>query len=217
MKTFFISLSLLLFSCASYQSGNLSDVNKSEIKSELVVSGYLDQEYTTDHFTFIQVDFGNNTDEWIEIEKVLINNNDKDIKIILGEKLESYIASINQKIAIDRYNTSMILGVTAGVAAAGAISSGNDGSIESVKSYASIMAGSLIADDINHISNNLSDLERTRVLPRNHLISPFSVPPGLVSKRWILLQINPKYIISNFAFTAHFKDGSKKVYNINLK
>ena len=124
--------------------------------------------------------------------------------------------SIKNKVAVDRHNYEMVLGALMAGAVIGASSSANSGSVNATKNYALVMGGATITGTVNELTTKVSDLERTQIFPENHLYSPFSVPPGLVSKRWILIQYKPGIQINNFSFDIYYKDGKKTTYNVAI-
>ncbi len=88
-----LALIVILTSCASYQTGkevkDLSD-NKQQTrlntKQEIKMTAKLNRELSTKHFSFIQIDFGNKSDNWIDISKFNLLADEKIIKVILGNK-----------------------------------------------------------------------------------------------------------------------------------
>ena len=81
----------------------------STIKQDIKVTAFQDSEYSTPHFSFIQVEFGNKTDDWQDISKTLLNISGDEIKIILGSRLKNWKESIQNKVAVDRHNERMSL------------------------------------------------------------------------------------------------------------
>ena len=220
MQKFFILSVLLLTSCASYQSGKEAKLENSDgtkkIVEDIKVTAERNREFSTPHFSYIQVDFGNKTDEWFDISKVRLNIADDTIKIILGDRLVDVSQGLQNMVAIDRHNQQMVLGAIAGVAFVGAASSGSSNSLEAMKSYSVVMAGAAVASDVNTLTDKISDLERAKIFPKNHLYSPFTLPPGLVNKRWIIVQHAPNVRINNLAFDVFPKKGKKRRYSVPL-
>lgn len=217
MKYLSIVMCLTFFSCASYQNGKKAVQAGSEAKKEdIVVTAYQSREYSTPHFSYIQVEFGNNTQDWFDINKVLINYKGKDLKIVLGPRLVDWGNAIKNKVAVDRHNREMIWGAVAGAAAVGAYSSASRGSYSSAKTYAVVMAGAAVASSVNELTQKISDIERTKVFPESHLYAPFSAPPGLVNKRWILIQHAPGVSVDNLSFDIYLKSGKKRTYNVKI-
>lgn len=214
-RVYLIVLVILLSSCASYTSGTAAKVT-GEKKQDVTVKAFINDEFTTDYFTFVQVDFVNNTEDWKDIKKVTLNSTDKDIKIIIGPRLRDWNSAIRQKIAIDRYNRDMLFGAAMGVAAVAAFDNAYKGNIANSKAYMAALAGTAIAADVNNLTNRISDLERAVIFPTTHLMAPFSIPPGLFSKRWILLQIKSDVQLASISFNVHYKDGSKNTYNVDF-
>ena len=220
MKLIVYFLLFLLMSCASYQSGHTAKIEKDgkilENTQDIKVTAFQDDEYSTEYFTFIQVEFGNNTDEWKDVNKVLLNVVGDDVKIILGQRLSDWSQAINNKVKVDRYNEQMVLETIVTSTAIGAIGSSHNGNIQSTNTYATILAGVAITDQVNNLTNKVSDLERTKIFPKGHLYSPFSLPPGLVSKRWILVQHAKNVQVVEISFDVYFKNSKKQTYVIDI-
>jgi hypothetical protein len=214
-NVYLVAIVFVLSSCASYTNGKKASAI-GEKKQDVTVKAFINKEFTTDYFTFVQVDFVNNTKDWKDIKKVTLNSSDKDIKIIVGPRLRDWNNAIRQKVAIDRYNREVLFGAAMGVAAVAAIDSSYKGNVENSKAFLAAMAGTAVASDINNLTNNISDLERAVIFPTTHLMAPFSIPPGLFAKRWILLQIKSDVQLVTFSFNVHYKDGSKNTYNVDF-
>ena len=224
MKYLFLLLCFQLISCASYQNGHKaveststksSNTNK-PVKSKILVTAYQDREYSTAHFSYIQVEFGNKSDEWFEVNKVLLKYKGSDLQIVLGKRLVDWGKSIKNKVAVDRHNTQMIYGAIAATATIGGYNSARKGNIAATESYVAVMSGAALAGSVNQLSNEISDLERSTIFPSDHLYSPFSTPPGLVSKKWILLQHAPGAQIEKLVFEVFLKNGDKKSYSVTI-
>ena len=203
MKQSLTLLILIAFtSCASYQTGkevkDLSDkkMNHSKEKPKLKITSKLNRELSTEYFSFIQVDFGNSSDEWIDIGQFNFLADNKNLNVVLGKKYNEWSESIQNKIAVDRQNSEMVMGAIALGAAVAAGSNAQSGNLANTKLYLALATGSLLINDINKISNEISDIERAKLFPRNHLYTNFQVPPGLVSKKWILIE-HPKNLKIN--------------------
>jgi hypothetical protein len=216
------SLILLLsfVSCASYQNGRTAkqtvDGKVQEAKEDIKVTAHYNREFSTRHFSYVQVEFGNKADEWKDITKVVLNVEDDAVKIILGQRLDDWARSIKNKVAVDRQNLQMALGIIAVGSAVAASSSAHSGNYSNTVAYTTVMAGAAVASDVNSLTNSISDLERARIFPKSHLYSPFSLPPGLVNKRWILIQHDKNVRVDNLSFDIFFKDGKKRTYTVGL-
>ncbi len=97
----------------------------------------------------------------------------------------------------------MILGIIAAGAVVAAGSNDQSGNIANSKLYLSVATGALLINDFNKISDTITDIERVKLFPKNHLYTNFQVPPGLVSKKWILIQHPNGLGIKDFVFTLN--------------
>ncbi len=216
MKLSFLCLSLFLFSCASYQNGKVANEYGKTLKKDLYVTAYQDFEYSTPHFSYIQVEFGNKTNDWFDVSKVLVNYKGDDLQIVLGPRLVDWANGIENKVAVDRHNNDLLLGTLAVGAMVAASSSANQGNFAATQSYIAVMAGTAVAGSVNELSNEVSDIERAKVFPQGHLYTPFSAAPGLVNKRWILIQHAPGVQITSFSFDVYLKNKEKRTYNVKI-
>ncbi|MFT6632109.1 MAG: hypothetical protein ACJAS4_002071 [Bacteriovoracaceae bacterium] len=220
MKVGSLLIILSLVSCASYQNGRTAkqSVNGkiSEAPADIKVTAHYDNEYSTKHFSYLQVEFGNKSDEWKDITKVILNVEGDSIKIILGQRLDDWTRAIQNKVAVDRQNLQMALGVLAVGSAVAAGSSAQSGNYTNTAVFSTVMAGAAVASDVNRLTDSISDLERAQIFPKSHLYSPFSLPPGLVNKRWILIQHEKNVRVDNLSFDVFFKTGKKRTYTIGL-
>jgi len=204
--------------CASYQSGNYADIVSGTHPSSTPITGNLDSALTTEHFALINFSFGNMTKEWLRVKKVRLDfrdeNLNKKVNVVVGQDLVTWAEAINYKRAIDQWNKQIILGT---IALAGNIVANIDKNSPlghvgaTTDAFASgMLAGNIIVDTIN-------DLERAKLFPQTHLYQPFSVPAGLYTNRWILLQIKKEDIPSHVYFDVEYLDGKKAKYSIRIK
>ncbi len=219
-KNTLIAFSFTLISCASYQNGHEAKIetnyNTTISSEDILVTADTNDEYSTDYFSYIQVEFGNQTDKWKDVKKVLLNVKGNELKIVLGQRLNDWSKSIQNKVDVDRQNLDMTLGLVTALAAAAAISSAKSDNTQSTKAYLNVMAGTAIASEVNSLSDKISDIERTKIFPDSHLYSPFSLPPGLVNKRWILVQHSKDVMIDKLSFDIFFKNDKKRTYIVSL-
>lgn len=187
---------MTLMSCASYNAGE-SAIVKNGDSSKLSVKGELVRDYTTDNFILINVGFENMSENWKRFKYVEMVETDsiKDAKVVVGNDLVTWSESMKTKLAVDQHNRSVLVGSIAGLAAVGAgVVSGNNGDLKLAKGL--VIGGSalLSLEAINEVSKKADALELASLVPRSHLYHPFAVAPGLVSKKWILLQIKKDHI-----------------------
>lgn len=222
MNRLLLSLMLLInFGCASYQSGNYADVVSGSHPSNSPITGRLDSMLTTKHYAVINFSFGNESKEWLRIKKVRLDFNNEDLNkranIVVGQDIATWAEAIRHKVAIDQWNEQIIWG---SIALAGAVTAAASGSRSDNSSLAyagvgtyALASGVLVA---NSIIDTINDLERAKLFPRTHLYQSFSVPAGLYTNRWILLEINQADIPTEIYFNVEYLDGKKAKYKIKI-
>lgn len=221
MKYLLLSLLLLNIGCASYQSGGYANVISGDHPSNIPISGKLDSTLTTKHYAVINFTFGNSSKEWLRVKKVRLDFNNeklnKKANIVVGQDIVTWAESIRHKVAIDQWNKEIIWGSIAlagAVSAAASGSSSNSGLLYAGAGTYALTSGVLVA---NSIVDKVDDLERAKLFPRTHLYQSFSVPAGLYTNRWILLQIDKGDIPTEVYFDVEYLDGKKAKYKIKIK
>lgn len=73
-----------------------------------------------------------------------------------------------------------------------AIASGgvNQNSIGTLNAGLALTTGALTIGSAQKLFSKISDIERSKLVPEDHLYTPTSIPPHLVMKKWLLLQKN---------------------------
>ena len=211
-------LSLTLISCASYQPGKFVMHDKGFHPKQTPITAKIDQTFTNYPFIMVDFSFGNESLEWKRIKKVevLSVDGDKSAKIVVGKDLSAWAKSMSYKIQIDNHNKQMLIGsiaaVSAGVAAYGSASG--------QKGTALAGMGGLIAvgtiDSINKVFDKIDNLERSALVPEAHLYTPFSIPPKLVTKKWILIQRKDKSTVKRLDFKVIYESGKTGTYFAEL-
>src|SRR6185503_17438380 len=152
--------------------------------SGLVVSGEELEELSSPYFGVLAFTFENPTSEWVRIENVILDfgSQARNDSIVLpwGEEIVSWEQATSQRNAIRHANTSTLLSVlmVGGFVAAraGGRTTAPVGGVVGLAAVSGLWAKSL------------ADKTSTVTFPPAHLFAtPFSVPPGLFSKKWVLL------------------------------
>lgn len=153
--------------------------------SGLVVSGEELEEVSSPEFGVLAVTFENPTREWLRIDSIALDFGsdvrNQSILIPWGEQLASWELATSQRQAIRAANTSATLSLLAigGGLAAGLGRRSAVGAVGGLVGLAAVAAlwGRAIDDNAT-----------AATFPSKHLLAtPFSVPPGLFAKKWILL------------------------------
>jgi hypothetical protein len=173
------------------------------------------------NFGALEFTFENATESWQQVEKVQLDFGDPKINqavsIPWGSQLESWAEATNQRNAIDAANRGTALeiltltGELVSLAAPrrhGALRA--SGGIVSLASAAALMG--------DHLQVQAETEEQTPNFSGNHILAlPFDVPPGLFTKRWIVLSTSadPKLgCISAVTLTYELAD--KTSYRVAL-
>ncbi len=184
---------LCLASCATIESAHparpiSSDglpLQTRETPSGLVVSGEELDELSSPYFGVLAFTFMNPTNDWVRIDNVALDFGSKprndSIVLPFGEEIASWELATSQRNAIRRANTSTLLsalmiGGAVTAAAGGRSTVGRIGGLVALGAVGGLWAQA-IADKTTAVT-----------FPPAHLFAtPFSVPPGLFSKKWVLL------------------------------
>lgn len=185
--------------------------------SDLDIAAQLLENYCTEYFGMINVEFENTTAEWMEIQNVRVSfgsgDMDKKISVVTGERLTSWNDAIQIKLKTDAFYSRLLLGT---IAAIGASSSEKSSSIGGV-----FALGAATALTISEISSAKTQISLGDTVPRTHLLSgKIQIPPGLSISRWALFNTNPSDnipIVTHITITAQLKDGSVRTEKISLR
>ena len=215
-----VILSSLIFSCASYQSGSYADIVSGEHPDDTPITGYIDKTYTTNYYTLLQFTFGNGSPDWKRVKTVSLDFGseelNKKVKVTLGKDLEFWAESIKHKITVDQFNTQVFLGSIAAAGTMVAISGTQNGSSSNLKAGALTYTTSLSIDAANDFSNIKDNVERANILPSGHLYKPFAIPAGLITKRWLLLEIEEEKMPHEIYISVTWKNEKQARYKIQV-
>jgi hypothetical protein len=204
-------------SCASYLPGHQSSLIDGD-QNQLVVSTKIDEQVSTENYTMFYFYFSNPTNEWIDVKKVKLYFKDKNInqktQIVLGQRLSAWIHSMKFKISVDQWNQSIFL---ASLGLAGGIMMSTSSNSSHAKVGGGVFLSSTGAQMGISMMNVMNDIERSKMIPENHLYRPFSIPKGLFTKKWILLEIDKELMPNELMFELEFNNGKKSKHMISLK
>ncbi len=215
MKSAFalLALALVLLSCASHQPGTHADVVGGDHPPKVPITAYLDPELGSTHFSVVQVTFGNQNDDWVRVKEIVITLPETGKNyVVLGDDLLIWARSTKEKIAIEQHNSQMFL---AGVMAAGAIvASAAKGDSAGLGLGTMVAAGGVLVgqDAVRQIRK----LNRGGMVPEGHLLAPSAVPPGLVARRWLVLQTPPGQVLTQLSMKVRYLDGREADYQAKL-
>ena len=152
--------------------------------SDMDVSAELVRSYCSDYFGMVNVEFENNSDEWIDIEEIGVSLGSKEIDdkvtTVVGNRLVNWNDAISDKLKSDAFYRRLFLGTLTSIGALAARDSGNEFG-------KAVALGSMGALTLSEISSAIDDAGTASIVPRTHLMHGLiSVPPGLSLNRWIL-------------------------------
>lgn len=215
-----ISISILFTGCASYLEGNDVMHIAGEHPENTPLTGYIDQTYSTKHYTLLQFQFGNDSHVWKRIKNVKLDMKTpkgKKAQVVLGQDLVDWSDAIAHKVAVDNYNKSIVLGSIASIGALSAIHGSSKGNSSLSKAGISLLSGTVAVQGVDQLITNLDNIQRAKILPKGHLLSPISIPAGLVVKRWILLKIDRDDVPETINFEITYENNKKALYELKIK
>lgn len=172
-------------------SNSASNKSKYETDAGLLITGKMNRNLSSEFFGMIDFNFKNNTDQWIVIDKIIVNFGDtkinKNVTFVSGAQLKHYFASIEEilkrKRERARKNKQMTAAVMSGLAV------GLSGSGNNYNNLATSMAiGAATSLSISQFNNSSKKLDTKNIFPDGHLLhSEFIIPPGLNTKKWLLV------------------------------
>lgn len=183
-------VTLFLTSCASYTPGSQAKRTKGTSQEQVSVTAKIDSNMSLDDFLFVNFYFSNYGSEWARIKNIEIVSikDHPDARVIVGKDLYYWGKSMEHKLAVDAYNRDIMYGSLALLGAGVALAGGSSGSKPTARLGAALATGAIVFSEVQNILDNISELERTAIVPENHLFSPFTVPPHLTTNKWILFQ-----------------------------
>lgn len=184
----------------------------------LPISVEYDDTYSTRYFNFLTVTFGNYNPDWVRIKKVEVDSiaGLKDFRITAGPDLGHWGEAIKHKIAVDNHNRQLFVNTLVGVSSAAAYAGASSGN-EALATSGFVAVGATVGiEGFNSYMNKLNAVERSKILPPDHLYSPFSVPPGLHLKRWLLVETDKKRNFCQIVFNVTYEDEKVVKYRVAI-
>lgn len=220
MKFFPIVLIMLfLTSCASYNPGEYAHVKKGKHPKNVPINAEYYRDYSNFPLHFVNVTFGNQSEDWRRVKSVKVTNVGGIAKsrIIVGPDLVYWSKGITRKLKIDSHNNRMILGAIMGAFAVGAGVSANNGNYDlGIGLAAGALATATVAD-INSIFERIDSLEIAKLVPPDHLYSPFSIPPNLYITKWVVFQTPGGELPKFIDFEVKYLSGETASYRTKLR
>ena len=228
MKKFIIIITLVFFNaCASVHYNQFAEelsLDKSENpkNKDLKISTALINKLCSEYFGMVNLTFENKTDKWIRIKGVKVYFKDElieqNVKITSGADILHWKKPMMSKLEIDDFNRKLLMGSLA-VLGAGISSFSSDKYME--MAGGAVLLGSLTSLSVNEYNKHIDTLENSRIFPENHLLyEDFVIPPGLFTKKWLLLNTQSHEeipYIKNVFLEIEEDNGTIRNYKIKLR
>jgi hypothetical protein len=143
----------------------------------------------SEHFGFVEVTFENTTSRWVHIHRVELGFGDpvqdRNVYVPWGTELESWRRAIDERNRVRETNAETAL---AALALSGALVAAASSDRGAKAAGGLVAAGAVGTAIVMHTDQRVSAAQDAKPFPEAHLLElPFPVPPGLHSKRWIVL------------------------------
>jgi len=193
---FIALLAASLAGCATTTPGNLAlstSANSShrERASSYPLHGEEVVDFASLYMGLVNITISNHTENWLRIKAVHIRFEnpavDQQVKVPLGSDLYYWGKAMKVKLDVQALNRQIALDVFGGVAAlaAGVGAVTENPGLLAVGGGAAV--GSLAVSAIDGLYDQIGRVEMAQLVPPDHLLTPFAVPPGLFVKKWIVL------------------------------
>lgn len=221
-------LPTLLFS-ASLHSRNYAEkiengkkISTKKVDAGLKISGKIDKDYSSEYFGFIDLCFENKSDNWVDIKEVnvyfrkdAVNSN---VRFSSGRDLAHWKKSMDEIIEREQHQKRVVLGTLTAFSYGVNQLSSND-NVKAVSGVSTIGLGSSIA--VSEFRKKRKDIERSKIFPENHLLSDqFIIPPGLHSKKFVLLNSynhDEIPLVQSLYMELVHSDGTVETYKLRFR
>jgi hypothetical protein len=161
--------------------------------SGLAISGVELRHYASNYFGLVEITFENATSEWVHMSGLSLDFGDagrnEAVLVPSGADLEAWYLSTLQRNDIRATNHGTALGALFAVGQAVALAGAITGKREIAAVGGAVAAGAATAALVDGQNRRVQSAEDVHLVPQSHLLAiPFAVPPGLFTKKWILLQ-----------------------------
>ena len=172
------------------EQGNLAEHHRTT--SGLVISGQELAAYASPHFGMVEVTLENHSSEWLHISRLALDfvspEKNAGVALTAGSDLTARYNATVQRNDIRATNSAAALEGLLLVGETAAMVGAASGKRPIAAAGAATALGALTIDRANAYGDQIASVERVRDLPSSHLLAlPIAVPPGLFSKRWVLL------------------------------
>jgi hypothetical protein len=161
--------------------------------SGLVISAVELSHYASNYFGLVEITFENATAQWVHLSRLSLDFGDaarnEAVLVPSGADLETWYLSTLQRNDIRATNHGTALGALFAVGQVVALAGAISGKGELAAVGGAVAAGAATAALVDGQNSHVQSAEGVHLVPQSHLLAiPFAVPPGLFTKKWILLQ-----------------------------
>jgi len=221
MRKIFTALAMLIFfqSCASTHEGNLANSIGGDNNQSVKVSAQTIERDKDSAFELVEVTFENNDSDWFRVSSAKILTGDPSvtkINVVVGEDLKSWAEAMDFKYRKESYNTAVAI-TAAQAATAAAMAAGtstNNKNLQTAGAVGYIASIGWAASEV--ISAAKRQAISSRGTPESHLYEPFTVPPSLFIRRWVLLSKPVGLNLQKLVIEINTIDGKKAFYAVML-
>lgn len=214
MKPIFLLVFILLTGCASHRASEGSSMNSGLTNKTLNISMDEEDDIGMGNYRLYTFTLKNESNSWKRIKNAKFEYKNKnlnsDAKIIIGDDLVTWLRSVEREKEISRFNKNLLLGSLAFFSSSAGILTGND-----------VIASVGLATYAGWVGSTIYDAKKAvafqKHVPRGHILSPFSVPPGLETQQWLAIEYhgneNTDPNGKDILLTLEYLDGETESYN----
>jgi hypothetical protein len=160
--------------------------------SRLVISGEELTSYGSEYFGMLQLTFENPTDDWVRVEKLTLDFGDDarnlGVSFPQGPEINSWLSATLQRNLIRDTNEALALGALLAIGTTVASIGATSGQSAVAAAGGAVVLGTAAGLTADAVLEQVHVAEDVRPYPDSHLLAlPLAIPPGLFSKRWVLV------------------------------
>ena len=222
MKTFMLILKVIMASgCAHQIHGTEAELTSKASESlPVVFRASIDEQLSTDRFLVVQMHFQNNQEEWMRVREVEIVPSSEEeargVHIILGQDLKAWARGTEERIAIESHKFHAVTAAILVAAMAAAVLTAKNGDLNASKNLLYVGLGASAVGSGKQLYDRVRALNRGGMIPENHILASFSVPPGMISRHWVVLEKPPKMELKNLSLKLTSLEGEATSYKVAL-
>ena len=185
---YFVLIVLTLMVVSNAASVRKARTAKGEGLPDIVVSGEINADLSSEYFGYFDITFENKSDRWLTLSRVKVSFPDSqgaDIRFVTGNDFIQWRDVMAKSIALDEANKKTAMAVVGALGYGLASLSGNRGLQVAGAAAAATAAGAYV---VQGFGNWQDSLERAKMFPQNHLMGDtVRLLPGLYADRWLLI------------------------------